>query len=298
MLKNKTCQKCKLTSDNKNVYLQHHKYHKAQQCALFKNIKWEISEKEYQSLCRKQCTYCNCLINDASSGVCRINESLSYNIANTIPCCVRCSQMRNEIYKHDEFLQIANAIKIVDRSRRSKLLAQAIIESGSYAEGEFTLASGKKSNHFIDIGKLVYSSKYINIVAESIIPLMDLKNDLYLGGPVLGALPLISSILSKSGEAGYSLTGFAVRKEEKNGQLIEGIVPVGKNLILLEDVVTSGGSVLKCADDLTKLGYNIKKIIALVDRNEEGRKKIESANIAFDCATNYATIVKEYYNIP
>ncbi|MBI4711230.1 MAG: orotate phosphoribosyltransferase, partial [Candidatus Omnitrophica bacterium] len=93
-----------------------------------------------------------------------------------------------------------------------------------------------------------------------------------VGGPTLGADPLAAAVSVLSSQSGKPLKAFIVRKEAKDHgmqKMIEGpaLVP-GDKVVMLEDVITTGGSVLKAIKEVEVLGAKIVKTICLVDRNE------------------------------
>lgn len=170
-------------------------------------------------------------------------------------------------------------------SEKERLLT--ILKTLSYEEGNFTLVSGKKSTYYIDakettlnpegmflVGKLMYT-----ITRE--IPGIDA-----VGGVSIGGDPLVCAVVLESYKMNDNLSGFLIRKEPKGhgtNRWIEGgkNLKAGMNVVILEDVVTTGGSSLKAIEATEKEGYKVKGIIAILDRLEGGKDTIESKGYLF-----------------
>ncbi len=153
-----------------------------------------------------------------------------------------------------------------------KDLADALKECGAIKFGDFILASGKKSRYYVDIKKASMSPVLLKMIARrisEILKLRSFKAD-YVGGVVLGGVPIAVSV---SLETGLSL--LIIRKEAKDygtkGQIVGDVVP-GKEVVLVEDVTTTGGSVIKAIHVLRENGLVIRNVITVVDR-EEGASK-------------------------
>ncbi len=167
------------------------------------------------------------------------------------------------------------------KEMREKL--KQIIMEKSYEEREVILASGRKSNFYFDskhttlhpegsylVGKLFFEEiKKFNQEVKGV------------GGLTLGADPIATAVSLISYLEGQPIPAFIVRKEPKThgiSQWIEGWknLETGVPVIIVEDVVTTGGSSLKAAKRVKEAGYSIVGIVALVDREEGGREKIEA----------------------
>jgi len=100
-----------------------------------------------------------------------------------------------------------------------------------------------------------------------------------IGGLVTGADPIIGSVMMEARQRGISLNGFYVRPEpKKHGtrNLVENAPPKGANVVIVDDVVTGGGSVIKAIEGVLDEGCNIVAVITLVDRLEGGGDKIKA----------------------
>lgn len=121
-----------------------------------------------------------------------------------------------------------------------------------------------------------------------------------IAGMSIGADPIVCSILAKANEEDIPLEGILVRKEPKKygtQRQIEGNIREGMDIVLVEDVVTTGGSVLKAAEILEKEKLQIIKIFALIDREEGGKENIEAKGYEFEAFFTLSEILKKYQKL-
>jgi orotate phosphoribosyltransferase len=106
-----------------------------------------------------------------------------------------------------------------------------------------------------------------------------------VGGLTLGADPIVGSMLALAGLEDLPLRGFIVRKQSKDHgtkKLVEGSLQKGERVVIVEDVVTTGGSSLQAVAAVRELGCEIKKIVAVVDREEGGRQNLADAGCTLE----------------
>ena len=162
-----------------------------------------------------------------------------------------------------------------------------ILRELSYEEGDFTLVSGKKSSFYIDAKETTLNPEGMYLVGQLMYAMArEIPGIDAVGGVSIGGDPLVSSVVLASYINKDNLVGFLIRKEPKGhgtNQWIEGgkNLKPGMNVIILEDVVTTGGSSLKAVDAVEKGGYKVKGIIALLDRLDGGKEAIESKGLIF-----------------
>lgn len=167
---------------------------------------------------------------------------------------------------------------------------KALLLKKSVRTGNFTLASGKQSDLYIDcrvtaldpfgaalIGDLGWHAVRSKIHSEKL-------SIQAIGGMTLGADPISLAIgmASARQHPDEALQVFTVRKEPKGhgaGKQIEGNFASGQNVIVVDDVITTGGSTLKAIDVIEREGGHVKFAIVLVDREEGGRQAIEERGI-------------------
>ena len=160
-------------------------------------------------------------------------------------------------------------------------LARLLLEK-SYREGQFTLASGRTSDYYFDCRVTALSAQgswLIGNLFNDLLAPMDIAG---VGGMTLGADPLTTAVTVISFERGRPLHGFLVRKEAKGhgtGQYVEGMgnFRQGDRVVMLEDVVTTGGSLLKACERVRDAGLTIAGVCTVLDRGEGGREALEKA---------------------
>lgn len=165
-----------------------------------------------------------------------------------------------------------------------KRLKEILLSRSVISGKEFKLSSGKISNFYVDarITTLDPEGAYLigNIFVDK---LKDFEVDC-IGGYSIGADPIVSSISLLSFVSGHPIPAFIIRKTEKShgtGKIIEGNFKSGDKVILFDDVITSAGSILKGAEVVKNAGGEILSIMSLIDREEGGRKALESAGFQF-----------------
>ncbi len=152
-------------------------------------------------------------------------------------------------------------------------------------ENPFTLSSGKVSPVYLDGKKTTLGHPRAQFLIGSI--LFDLIEPLHpdgVGGLTLGADPISVSVSLVSGLRQCPVPSFVVRKEQKSHGTkspIEGDLPRQSRVVVVEDVVTTGGSGMKAVEACRNAGFDVLRVIALVDRQEGGRELFESAGIPF-----------------
>ena len=167
-------------------------------------------------------------------------------------------------------------------SDRARLLA--LLTERSYAKRDVVLASGRKSNFFIDCKQTVLTAEGHALVGAQMLEALALlpKPVDAVAGVELGGCPLASAVSLVSFQKNKPLDAVYVRKDAKehgSKRLLEGNNGLKKaaRIAILEDVTTTGGSTLKAATKLVEAGYVVAGVIALVDRQEGGREAIEAA---------------------
>ena len=153
----------------------------------------------------------------------------------------------------------------------------AIVHELALQVGEFKLASGKMSNYYLDCRKVTLDSAGANLIADGMLELMADKLPDAVGGMAIGADPITAAIITVAGRSGKKLRGFIVRKEAKqhgSGRDVEGRVKAGDNVVIVEDVVTSGGSSLAAIEKAEAHGLKVRGVMAIIDRLEGGREAL------------------------
>jgi orotate phosphoribosyltransferase len=170
----------------------------------------------------------------------------------------------------------------------SKAELVKLVREKSYEKRNVTLASGRASDFYIDLKNVLLHPLGIDWVSTLILnQLKKYEGELEgVGGPTMGADPMVTACSLKSLEWSRPLMAFYIRKEAKahgTSQWVEGIknFSAGAKVFILEDVVTSGGSSLKAVERAKEAGLEVLGIHACVDRQEGGREKIQAAGLQF-----------------
>lgn len=151
-----------------------------------------------------------------------------------------------------------------------------ILKNKSILKGSFKLASGKESSYYIDARLTTLDPEGVSIISSIFLDeILKNKDITAVGGPTMGADPIVGSIISLSHHKGNPLNGFLVRKEEKDhgtGKMIEGNINRGDRVAVVEDVVTSGGSVFRAIEAIENFGAKVAKVLVVVDREAGGKE--------------------------
>ena len=157
-----------------------------------------------------------------------------------------------------------------------------LLAQKAYRYGDFSLASGKKSSHYVNCKPVSLSGPGLLSISSLFLKQIN-ERDIGVAGLTLGADPLVSGVVMLAAQSGINLSGVIVRKEAKGhgtGAWLEGpLPPKGSVITVLEDVVTTGGSSLKAVEKLRAEGYLVKRVLAIVDREEGGEKAMAEANL-------------------
>ena len=181
-----------------------------------------------------------------------------------------------------------------------KKMALELLKEDAYKKGDFTLSSGKKSQHYINCKPVTLDGNGSFFVANVMLDMIyDDSNSLGVAGLTLGADPLVSTIVMLHGARAYATncgachpnsppkySGLIVRKKPKGhgtGAWIEGPeLPKGSIVTVVEDVITTGGSALFAVEKLREHGYIVNRVITLVDREEHDRSIWKKNDLKLD----------------
>lgn len=168
---------------------------------------------------------------------------------------------------------------MTDRQRLKEILLEK-----SYRQGTFTLTSGKTSDFYIDGKQTTLSAEGAFLCGKLILELIQKQPEPIqaVGGMTLGADPLVTAVSLVSFLEKAPIPAFIVRKEAKGhgtGNYIEGLknMPEGCRVALIEDVVTTGGTLLKVIDRVEAAGFKVGVVVTVVERQEGGVKTLADA---------------------
>ena len=158
----------------------------------------------------------------------------------------------------------------------------ALLAERAYRHGQFTLASGRSSHHYVNCKPVSLSGTGLALLGSLMLEAVE-PAAVAVAGLTLGADPLVSAVALQAALAGRSLDALIVRKEAKGhgtGAWLEGPLPEpGSRITVLEDVVTTGGSSLKAVKQLREAGYVVERVVAIVDRQEGGLEAMTAAGL-------------------
>lgn len=157
-------------------------------------------------------------------------------------------------------------------SARTRLLEA--FKSRAFSFGDFTLASGKKSSYYVNSKKAIFNGDVVNLLSEVLWEMTKELNIDAAGGLEVGAIPMAAVLAQRFAMHGKPLEGFFVRKQQKEHgakQRVEGVLNPGMRVVVLDDVLTTGGSVLQAIEEIEKVGAIVVAVVCIVDRLEGAR---------------------------
>lgn len=167
----------------------------------------------------------------------------------------------------------------IDKSMAKERLGEIILErSFKFSDNPpFTLASGRQSNYYFNCKPTTLDPEGMNLIGEVIFDMIQNANVTAAGGLTLGADPIANALAVISFQKGKPVKSFIVRKDVKNHgtkSAIEGNVAAGERVVIIDDVITTGGSTIIAIEQARLAGLEIDRVITLIDREEGGRENI------------------------
>jgi orotate phosphoribosyltransferase len=171
----------------------------------------------------------------------------------------------------------------------------ALLRTRSFRRGQFTLASGRQSPYYVDARPTTMSARGLALVGH--LGLQAIRaagwRPALVGGLTLGADPVAYAIAAASDRDPPVIDGFTVRKEPKDhgtGRRIEGPFHAGATIVVVEDVITTGGSALRAAEAVQAAGGLVLGVLAVVDREEGGRETLTAAGYSVTALVRLAEL--------
>lgn len=184
------------------------------------------------------------------------------------------------------------------REKLKRLLTQL---SFKYSDTPiFPLTSGKMSNFYIDCKMTTLYSKAMPLIGELVFEKIKSFKIQGLGGLTLGADPIAYAAAMFAGHKDVEINSFVIRKEPKKHGLkkwIEGGIKRGDRVVIIEDVITTGGSTIQAIDKANESGLEIVKIIILVDREEGGIENITKKGYEAESLFKKSELLEEFKRI-
>lgn len=166
-----------------------------------------------------------------------------------------------------------------DRQRLIELFRQHALRFG-----DFTLASGRKSTYYLDGRLITLHAEGLKLIAEGILDSLAEFDFAAVGGMSIGADPIVGGVLTVAAQRGRPLLGFLVRKEAKEHgtkRMVEGPVQPGSKVVIVDDVITTGGSSLQAIDRALEIGCQVVCAVGVCDRLQGGAEAFAARGIPF-----------------
>jgi orotate phosphoribosyltransferase len=163
------------------------------------------------------------------------------------------------------------------------------------SEPTFTLSSGRKSRYYIDCKKVTLNPEGAYLIARLVLDAIGEDAVDAIGGTTLGADPIAVAAALVSYQEDRPISAFIVRKEPKlhgTSAYIEGNLPRGSRVVVVDDVLTSGASTERTIGVLKDAGCEIVKVLALVDRKEGGRDRLTAAGYTVETLFTVEDLLK------
>ena len=170
---------------------------------------------------------------------------------------------------------------MIDKKKR---ILEIAVQKKALEFGNFTLTSGETSSYYFDGTKLTLDREAIYLISEIFIPVVVASGAKFIGGPTVGADPIVGSMISLSFKNKTPISGLIIRKETKShGQqnLIEGSPVRGESVIIVDDTCSTGGSLIHSIAAVEKLGCSVNTVLCILDRNMGGSDKIKASGYKF-----------------
>ncbi len=173
----------------------------------------------------------------------------------------------------------------MDRTLQERLLARAV-EKGALRFGDFVLSSGAHSRYYFDGRLLSLDPEGAHLLAQLLLPLVRQVEAQAVGGPTMGADPIVGATVHWSHLQGTPVAGFLVRPEAKGHGMqrqVEGPLESGSRVVVVDDVCTTGASLVRAAEAAEGLRCQVALVVAVLDRREGGREDLLRRGYAFRC---------------
>lgn len=179
-----------------------------------------------------------------------------------------------------------NSVKSLGNSEYDRAKLIELLRRDAVKLGAFTLASGRSSHYYVDGRRVTLSAEGAFQIAHAVLDLLtEFPRVTAIGGLTMGADPIVGAALAVAPSRGrHDLRGFLVRKEAKThgtGQLVEGPLQPGSDVVIVDDVATTGGSSLQAARAVQAIGCRVALVVAVLDRLEGAEDSFQQADLAF-----------------
>jgi len=164
-----------------------------------------------------------------------------------------------------------------------------LIRARSFRRGRFTLASGRESDIYVNLKPTMMDPRGARLSALALLARVPRNETDYVGGLEMGAVPVIAAMAALSDAAGAPVRTFFVRKRAKDHgtqELIEGLGPgeglAGRRALIIDDVATSGGSLIQAIAAARAAGAIVERALVIVDRQEGAAEALAAEGASLD----------------
>ena len=167
---------------------------------------------------------------------------------------------------------------MTNTAARARLLE--LVKELAVVHGKVMLFSGKEADYYIDLRRITLHHEAAPLVGSVMLEMLDEAGIEFTnaGGLTMGADPVGTALMHAAGQAGRAIDAFVVRKAQKSygmGRQVEGPEVTGRNVVVLEDTSTTGGSALTAVEGVRKAGGNVVAVAVIVDRDTGSKERIE-----------------------
>ena len=171
---------------------------------------------------------------------------------------------------------------MVMTARAYRHLRDLIAEKSLIRDQNFTLSSGVSSNYFFNRKMSMLDPMGSNLISDAMLDILDTLEFSSVGGMAVGSVPIVTSIATKSYLRSRHYPAFFVRKEIKDHGVqtpIDGHCTPGSSVVLVEDVTTTGGSIMRAVSAVREIGCEVDTVLTVVDRLEGARENLSKERI-------------------
>ena len=167
----------------------------------------------------------------------------------------------------------------VDLATARDRLRRLIVDL-AVVRGKVTLASGIEADYYVDLRRVTLHHEASRYVGQVLLAMLDEAGISFeaVGGLTMGADPVGHSVMRTAGDQGRAVDAFVVRKAQKSygmGRQVEGPLVEGRDVVVVEDTSTTGGSALTAVEALQRAGANVVAVAIIVDRRTGAKERIE-----------------------
>ena len=163
-------------------------------------------------------------------------------------------------------------------------LLELAVERGALQYGDFLLSSGARSPYYFDGRLLSLDPEGGHCIAQALLPLVHRAGAEAIGGPTLGADPIVAAVALLSYQQGAPVSAFIVREGQKahgTGRTVEGPLKPGTQVAIVDDVCTTGGSLFHAIQAAEEMGCSVVQVLVILDRHQGGSDELRRRGYVF-----------------